>query len=115
MIFEEGFTIRIWITENELDFKVVMPNHYYLAIVYLGYSGAEDHLQSDMVLWQASGSDSAVFDLWSASWENPVPVIDEVNDYTTTMEYDAERQSVTFESKRALDTGDEFDYVVESN
>ena len=69
-------------------------------------------VQTDMILWQAIGTQSKVSDLWSSSaWI--APVVDNLNNLNSTFVQN-NNSTVTFTTTRSMNTGDlEKDYLVQ--
>ena len=90
---------------EEITFRTIMPTDSYLAIIF----GTERH-KSDMIVWEAREDKSSVVDgtlnIERSSYK------DRRDDLVWTVEDFGSRHRKIFETKRALDTGDSFDFAI---
>ncbi|CDW77349.1 cytochrome b5-like heme steroid binding domain containing protein [Stylonychia lemnae] len=106
VIFRDSSTLDAYVLNNtHIAFEVSVPNNHLLAIGFGNYM-----TDSDMVMWQSKGVQSACQDMWSTGRRKPS--IDIINDYNTQIKYD-QAQRAFFRSIRRLDTGDKYDYEID--
>ena len=87
---------------------VKMPNKYYVAFSFGG-----THVNSDMVVFKADGSDSKFYDMFSKGYGEPE--LDSVSHYTGTASYSSAADTVHFHINRYLNTNSPQDYVVKTD
>ena len=86
LYFDSNAFVTIENTETSVTFSVTLPNPSYLAFAFLGQD-QQAHSNSDMVIWQASGSSYSSFCVDLYSLNNTYPVIDTVQDYVSDIKY----------------------------
>lgn len=65
---------------------------------------------TDMILWQAKGTNSATTDMWSTN--HNMPAFDQKNNLQSTFVVNT-NNTVSFTTTRAMDTKDSQDYAVQ--
>ena len=67
--WEQHFNLKVKqdFENHKVVFTATIPNNTYLAIAF-----GHDMIGTDMILWQANGSDSAVHDMWSTNFATPM-------------------------------------------
>lgn len=90
---------------EEAIFRVILPVDSYLAIIF-----GEDIMYSDMIVWEARHDTSKITDGTTHIYRDSY--IDHQADLETRITDFGSRNLKLFETRRAFDTGDEFDYVI---
>ena len=90
-------------TTSTVQYIVVVPANNYFAIGY-----GLTMFNTDMIAWQANGTNSTAVELYSTG--EVAPTIDAHQDYNTTFTFNSTH--TTFISTRSLSTGDPGDFII---
>ena len=108
LIIEENIEIEWYRMTNRsyYSIKVKVPNHYYIAFSYGG-----THVNSDMLVLKADGTQSSYYDMWSYGYQEPER--DSSGHYSGNTSYSSTTDTVIFNLQRYLNTYDDKDFVVD--
>ena len=100
------WSARLDIDTEEIVMKATIPNRSYLSIGF-----GENMRGTDMIIWRWKDNETEVDNLYSSGYE--VPPSDGTDFLKTTVEMSSDGQFKTFTTRRAMDTGNSKDFVIQ--